>query len=119
MTTGRDLLRDALRGRKLGLAAFASEIHTSTHALESFLAGKDLPADILDALVTEIFGGAVEFNHETGMPRSANKEPPVVFATALPPQWDPTKHPPVPRERSGAGQPSNPLPPRKPQPGWE
>ena len=120
--TGVDVLRRTLYARlaKGALAQIASNISgVGIAALEDFARGHgQLSPAILSLLAKELFGNHVELS-ETGMLRSANREEPTPFATAIPPQWDPSAHPPVPLTASTNGKPPKPVPPRQPRPGWE
>lgn len=115
--TGRDVLRQALRSRKLGLATIARELGISADALEAFVAGsKDLPVDALNRVTAEIFGGHTEFNPETGLLQSANRTPPIAIGIR-PEPFDPKSRPPVAINRGGH-VPFAPVKGAKPQPAW-
>lgn len=85
----------------------------------SWSAGKDLPADMLSAIAVEIWGGAIEFNPETGLLRPANRAPAISGGSIRP---EPFKRVPLefvigaPRVANGRAMP---VLPRQPKPGWE
>jgi hypothetical protein len=83
--TGSDVLRQAVRGRKMGLAVLAKELHLAAYELEAFVAGGDLPADKLSAIAREVFGGHAQFDPEIDRLRPVNRAEPKAFCTAKPP----------------------------------
>jgi hypothetical protein len=118
--TGTEVLRAALRTRKLGLANIARELGLSTNALESFIAGGSLPADKLNAIAAEIFGGHAEFDATNDLLVATNRTP-AISAGIRPPQFDPKSRPPVDRTIRGPSPPVKgaTLQPARPhRPGW-
>jgi hypothetical protein len=118
VVTGRDVLRQALRGRKMGLAGVGHELSIATHHLETFLSGGSLATEQLTRLAVFCFGEGITFDEEADRLRAAPQPAPKVLATVLPPQFvrKPLSEIVPPPVASGR---SLPIVPRKPKPGWE
>ena len=82
--TGSDVLRAALRSRKMGLANIARELDIPINALDSFVQGGSLPADKLNAIAILIFGGAAVYDETSDRLRSANKQAPISMGVRPP-----------------------------------
>jgi hypothetical protein len=90
LVTGKDVLRDALRARNKGpyaIGLLKEELQVSSDVLHAFAGGADnLLDDKLTGLAKFLFGGMVEFDAESGLLRSANREPARSVGVA-PPAW--------------------------------
>jgi hypothetical protein len=63
MTTGTDLVREAVSARQSRLVTLAGDVGISTNILDAFMRGDaDLPVDALQSIVREIWNGAVFFD---------------------------------------------------------
>ena len=115
---GQEILRQAVRSRKMGLAGIGRELGIAIHALESFLAGGTLPATQLDAIAALVFGTGVTLNWKPTCCSTRRDLKPKPFATVTPPQFervplsDIVRSRPVPKSET----PLQPAWPR--QPGW-
>jgi hypothetical protein len=119
ITTGTDLVREALRGRnrKLNLAGLARSLGLPADRLENFAEGKvTLPAETMQAIVKALWGEHTEFDAEADALRPSNRTPPTPLGV------HPPKFESVPLNfQTGAPPPQSgyaPAQPKKPRPGW-
>jgi hypothetical protein len=82
---GIEILRQAVRSRKLGLAGIGRELGIGTHQLESFTSGGTLPLEQLNAIAGLVWGSGVSYDLETDLLRRAPQLEQKPFATAMPP----------------------------------
>jgi hypothetical protein len=68
---GLEILRQAVRSRKLGLAGIGRELGIGTHQLEAFISGGTLPIDQLNAIAGLVWGSGVSYDPETDLLRRA------------------------------------------------
>ena len=87
--TGKDVLRGALKNynrRPAAIAGLNEDLRISAGALDAFAGGADnLPAEKLTGLAKFLWGGHVEFDPESGMLRSAHREPARSLGVRAPP----------------------------------
>ena len=119
MTSGLDIIREALLARKGNLAVLARDVGVSASALDDFAQGnrETLPVDNIHAIVAEIWHGYVEFLPEQNL-LSPVEQPPA-RSIGNPPQLTMK----LPTYRYGAAQQGGPqreqpASPPKPKPGW-
>lgn len=125
--TGKDVLRGALKNynrRPAAIAGLNEDLRISAGALDAFAGGADnLPAEKLTGLAKFLWGGHVEFDPESGMLRSAHREPARSLGVRAPPSPIKSREDvaaffgaPAPTP-AGAPQPVKP-PPAKAGPAW-
>jgi hypothetical protein len=119
MTTGRDLIRSAMRNRNQvggGLAPIKEALHVPMDSIHAFLTGDDraLTDGQLNQAAQVLWGGAVVFDVSQNLLCSANHAPITSMGSALPPY---VKHAETPLTGSGPRDVSDkPVPLGKPRP---
>ena len=121
MTTGKDILREAVRVRskKANLGNLARDISVAASALDDFGNGQgELSSEVLQRLAVEIFQGRAEFDPVTNLLRSANKQEAVAIGPGPGPIWEWMELP----QYEGGPPPLYPAdrkpPPKAKRPGW-
>jgi hypothetical protein len=97
--TGTSIIRGAIWTRRFRLAALARDAGTSAHLLDAFMRGNaDLPNDVKQRVVQDIWNGHAEYDADADMLRSKPQAPAKLLG--VPPKLEMD----LPRYEAGAAQ---------------